>query len=70
VVNTAKGDAQRFETMLAEYKKSGSQDTTKYRLFMETMQKILPKVKKYIVDPSDGKVNIKLFDQTNSQGNN
>jgi membrane protease subunit HflK len=67
VVNTAKGDAQRFETMLAEYKKSGSQDTTKYRLFMETMQKILPKVKKYIVNPSEGKINIKLFDQTNSQ---
>ena len=69
-VNMAKGDAQKFEAMLVEYQKNSkiySQDTTKYRLFLETMEKILPKVKKYIVNPSDGKINLKLFDQANSQ---
>ena len=64
-VNRATGDAQKFETMLAEYQKNTmiySQDTTKYRLFLETMEKVLPKVKKQIVNPSEGKINLKLFD--------
>lgn len=72
-VNRAIGDAQRFDAMLLEYQNTpwaSSQDTTKYRLFMETMEKILPKVKKYIIDPSDGKINIRLFDQANSPINN
>lgn len=71
-VNRAKGDAQRFETMLVEYQKNSqiySQDTTKYRLFLETMEKILPKAKKFIVNPADGKVNLKLFDQATSKKN-
>lgn len=71
-VNRAKGDAQRFETMLVEYQKNSqiySQDTTKYRLFLETMEKILPKAKKFIVNPADGKVNLKLFDQAPSKIN-
>ena len=72
-VNRAKGDAQRFDAILLEYQNTpwvSSQDTTKYRLFMETMEKILPKVKKYIVNPSDGKINIRLFDQSNNPTNN
>lgn len=31
-------------------------------LLLETLEKILPKVKKYIVDSSDGSVDIKMFD--------
>lgn len=69
-VNRAKGDAQRFEAMLGEYQNTLSQDTTKYRLFQETMEKILPKAKKYIVNPSDGKINLRLFDQTTSLSSN
>lgn len=72
-VNRAKGDAQRFDAMLLEYQNTpwaSSQETTKYRLLMETMEKILPKVKKYIVNPSDGKINIRLFDQSNNPTNN
>lgn len=68
-VNRAMGDAQKFEAMLMEYQKNSqiySQDTTKYRLFLETMEKILPKVRKFIVDPSDGKINLRLFEQANS----
>ncbi|MFT9496690.1 FtsH protease activity modulator HflK [Anaerosolibacter sp.] len=73
VVNRAKGDAGKFEAMLIEYQKNSqiySQDTTKYRLFLETMEKILPKVRKYIVNPSDGKINLRLFEQTNNIENN
>ena len=71
-VNMAKGDAQKFEAILLEYKKNSkiySQDTTKYRLLLETMEKILPKVKKFIVDPSDGKINLKIFGQADSPTN-
>lgn len=64
-VNRANGEAQRFDSMLIEYQKNSkiySNDTTKYRLFLETMEKVLPKVKKYIVNPSDGKINLRLYD--------
>lgn len=67
-INMAKGETQKFEAMLAEYKNNiqmYSQDTTKYRLFLETMEKILPKVKKYIINSSDGKINLRLFETNN-----
>ncbi|RLC52107.1 MAG: FtsH protease activity modulator HflK [Candidatus Cloacimonadota bacterium] len=48
-VNRANGDAERFIAMYNQYKNAKS--VTKKRLYLETMQKILPKVEKvYIVD--------------------
>jgi len=48
-VNRANGDADRFVQMYEQYKNSKS--VTRKRLYLETMEKILPKVeKKYIVD--------------------
>ncbi len=70
VINKSKGDAQKFEAMLGEYQNTSSQDTTKYRLFLETMEKVMPKVKKFIVNPSDDKINLRLFDQANSPVSN
>ncbi|MGN9171810.1 FtsH protease activity modulator HflK [Lachnospiraceae bacterium HCP1S3_A8] len=67
-VNTATGDADKFLAMLAEYQKNSqiyTQDTTKYRLLLETMEKILPRVKKYIVNSSDGSIDVKLFGSGN-----
>ena len=64
-VNDATGEADKFLSMLQEYQKNSkiyTQDTTKYRLLLETLEKILPKVKKYIVDSSDGSVDVKMFD--------
>lgn len=64
-VNQAQGDAEKFELMLQEYKNNSqiySSDTTKYRLFLETMEKVLPNVKKYIVDAEDNSIDIKLLD--------
>jgi membrane protease subunit HflK len=47
--NTAKGDAERFNQIWAEY--SRSKDVTRRRLYLESMSKILPKIeKKYIID--------------------
>ena len=51
--------------MLQEYKNNSkiySTDTTKYRLFLETMEKVLPNVKKYIVDAEENGIDIKLLD--------
>ncbi len=65
-VNTATGDADKFTAMFLEYQKNTeiyTQDTTKYRLLLETFEKILPKAKKYIVDSSDNKIDVSLFEQ-------
>jgi len=64
-VNIATGEADKFISMLQQYQNNSriySQDTTKYRLLLETFEKILPKVNKYIVDSSDGSVDVKMFD--------
>jgi modulator of FtsH protease HflK len=50
-VNQAKGDAQKFSLLLAEYRKAP--DITRRRLYLEAMQAILPHLqKKVIVDDS------------------
>lgn len=64
-VNAATGEAERFVSMLTEYQNNSqiySQDTTKYRLFLETFEKIFPKAKKYIVDSEGGTIDVTLFD--------
>lgn len=64
-VNMARGDAQKFGAMLAEYRRAGTSsnlETTKTRLFLETMERVLPRVKKIIVDPEDKEINLKLLD--------
>lgn len=50
-VNWARGDAQKFSLLLAEYRKAP--DVTRRRLYLEAMQQILPNLqKKIIVDDS------------------
>ena len=52
-VNLAKGDASRFLAILKEYK--GGQDVTRRRMYLETMQEVLPKVSEiYVLDGSKG----------------
>ena len=50
-INRAKGEAERFQSILTEYMKAP--DVTRRRLYLETMNKILPAVDhKIIVDPA------------------
>ncbi|MBI4319642.1 MAG: FtsH protease activity modulator HflK [Chloroflexi bacterium] len=68
VINRAKGEAKRFEDTFAEYERSlraSAEDVTRYRLYLEAMEKILPKVKKYVVDPGEKgeKVNLRILEQ-------
>lgn len=48
-VNGAKGDASRFLAVLKEYQ--GAKDVTRRRMYLETMQQVLPKVSEvYVID--------------------
>ncbi|MDP8214388.1 MAG: FtsH protease activity modulator HflK [Candidatus Euphemobacter frigidus] len=49
-INRARGDTERFISVLAEYKKAP--EITKKRVYLETMSEIIPKARqKYIMDP-------------------
>ena len=64
-INKAGGDAGRFEQMLTEYemdRQKETPDVTATRLYLESMEKVLAKVKKYIVDPKKGgTLNLRLL---------
>lgn len=47
-VNEAAGDASRFTQIAAEYDKAAQ--VTGHRLYIETMEQILPRIRKFIVD--------------------
>jgi len=48
----AQGDADRFLAVLKEYR--NAEKVTEARLYLETMEKVLPNVKKYIIDVKQG----------------
>jgi len=47
-IAAAQGEAQRFEALLLEYQKAP--DVTRQRLYLETMEQVLPQVDKVIID--------------------
>lgn len=49
-VNRARGDADRFLATLQEYRMTGAGDLSQLRLYVETMEEVMPRMKKYIVD--------------------
>ena len=51
-VAEAQGDASRFLQVYEQYK--SAKDITRKRLYIETMEKILPKTKKIVIDPKLG----------------
>lgn len=51
-VNEAAGEAARFRSILAEY--LNAPDVTRQRLYLETMEKVLGQVDKYVIDESAG----------------
>ncbi|MGJ8584988.1 MAG: FtsH protease activity modulator HflK [Marinosulfonomonas sp.] len=52
VVNQAEGEASRFLSVLGEYKKAP--DVTRKRIYLETMEEVLGRVDKIILDQQDG----------------
>lgn len=58
VINQSRGDAQKFSTMLNEYRKAKT--VTEYRLYLETIETILGRAKKFIIDSKEERVNFKF----------
>ena len=54
----AVGDTTRFLALLEEYQKSP--DVTRARLYIDAMEKTLPKVKMYVIDSQNGRVPVNL----------
>lgn len=52
VVNQAEGEASRFSAVLAEYQKAP--EVTRKRLYLETMEEVMGRVSKVIIDDSAG----------------
>ena len=52
------GDSGRFLMVLQEYRKAP--DVTRSRLYLDAMEKILPKVKMYVIDSEGGRVPVNL----------
>lgn len=50
-IRKAEGDVAKFNQVLAEYQ--NGKDVTKYRLYIETMESILPQMKKFIMESKD-----------------
>lgn len=59
-INRAKGDADRFLKLLREYRKAP--EVTRQRLFLETMRKVLPKLRQVYVVDEDTKGMVPLLD--------
>ena len=57
-VAEAIGNTTRFVELLAEYNKAS--DVTRTRLYLEAMEKILPKLNKYVIDSEHGQKPINL----------
>ena len=52
-IEEARGDADRFNAMRKEYEKA--RDVTRLRLYLETMQEVLPRMKKVLIDEVAGR---------------
>ena len=66
-INRAQGDTERFLEVLQEYKKAPQ--ITKKRLYLDTMQEILPKAKqKYIIDSKQSSI-LPLLNLNQNGGN-
>jgi membrane protease subunit HflK len=57
-VAEAIGDTTRFLALLKEYQKAP--DVTRSRIYLDAMEKILPKVKLYVIDSQGGRVPVNL----------
>lgn len=70
VVNHATGDADRFNHLCAEYRKSPLE--TRNRLYLEAMDQVMPRVKKYLLGTKAGekatKVTLFMDDLVKSDG--
>ena len=65
-IKRAEGDATKFAAILKEYRKA--KGVTETRLYLETMEQILPQIQKYIVPDKDGGNLINLLNLNSREG--
>ncbi len=65
-INRAKGEAKRFLKKLEPYK--AARDITETRIYLETMEKVLPGTNKFILTPGASKDILDLRSYTGKQG--
>ena len=65
-IKRAEGDEAKFNTVLKEYRKA--KDITRERLYLETMEKVLPGVEKVIIPDKDSGNMLNLLNLTTSKG--
>lgn len=58
-IKRAQGDVAKFLAVLKEYEKA--KDVTRKRLYLEMMEKVLPGIKKFIIDSETGEGLLKLL---------
>ena len=58
-IKRAEGDVDRFLSILKEYEKA--KEVTRKRLYLETMEEVLPQIKKFIIDKDVGSGLLKLL---------
>ena len=63
-INIAQGDAARFVALLTEYRKAP--EVTRQRLILETMDKVLPNVDKYLIGGQNGQGVLPLLGLNNT----
>ena len=67
VVNEAEGEASRFSAVLEEYLKAP--EVTRKRLYLETMEEVLGRVDKIIIDEQSGQGVVPYLPLNELQGN-
>jgi membrane protease subunit HflK len=65
-IKRAEGDVAKVNTVLKEYRKA--KDITRERLYLETMEKVLPGIEKVIVPDKDSGNMLNLLNLTTSKG--
>jgi membrane protease subunit HflK len=63
-IDKASGAAQSFDAVLAQYRTNSriyGEDVTRFRLYLEKMEKVLPMVNTYVVPPS-GRIDLRILD--------
>jgi membrane protease subunit HflK len=62
-IHHARGEASRFVDVLAEYEKA--KEVTELRLYLETMERVLPGLEKFVVEPDAGDepLDLRFFDE-------
>jgi membrane protease subunit HflK len=63
-VHHARGEASRFVQVLDEYEKA--REVTELRLYLETMERVLPGLEKFVVEPEAGDepLDLRFFDES------